>query len=253
MDQTEEKKTSLIFRGVKKLLRLIYPKMELIGKENLPDGAVIIAGNHCQMHGPIVCELYLPGNRFTWCAGEMMELKKVPAYAYADFWSKKPKWIKPLFKLLSYLIAPIAVFIFGNANTIAVHHDMHIATTFKTTVSKLENNAQIVIFPEHEVKRNNIIYDFQDRFIDVARLYHKRSGKELPFVPMYIAPKLRKIYFGKPIVFSSDAPIDEERRRICEYLMDEITLMARSLPEHTVIPYPNISKKLYPSNKEVQK
>ena len=53
---------------------------------------------------------------------------------------------------------------------------------------------------------------------------------------------------GKPIKFSAVTPIVEERRRICDYLMREITDIARSLPEHTVIPYRNIPKKYYPTN-----
>ena len=84
--------------------------------------------------------------------------------------------------------------------------------------------------------------------MDIARLYYKRTGKELSFVPLYIAPKLKKMYLGKPIKFCAETPIAEERRRICDYLMNEITNIAVGLPEHTVVPYRNIPKKLYPKN-----
>ena len=65
---------------------------------------------------------------------------------------------------------------------------------------------------------------------------------------MYIAPKRKTIYLGKPTRYSAEAGIDVERDRITEYLMHEITEMARALPEHTVTPYRNIPKKLYPKN-----
>ena len=71
---------------------------------------------------------------------------------------------------------------------------------------------------------------------------------QLQFVPMYIAPKLKTMYLGEPVTFDSEASIQEERERICRYLKKVITDMAVKLPEHTVIPYPNISPKLYPSN-----
>ena len=103
-----------------------------------------------------------------------------------------------------------------------------------------------MIFPEHDVKHNHIVYDFQDKFIDIAKLYYKKTGKELSFVPMYIAPKLKKICLGRPVQFSTDTPMDTERSRICNYLMDEITAIAQALPEHTVVPYRNIPKKEYP-------
>ena len=248
MNQEKEKKISPIYKIIKWLVWLFYPKMEVVGTENLPEGEAIIVGNHTQMNGPIASELYLTGNRYTWCAGQMMNTKEVPDYAYKDFWSGKPKLSRPFYKLLSYIIAPLASLIFNNANTIAVYRDNRIMSTFRTTVNKLSDGAKVVIFPEHDKKYNNIIYDFQDKFIDIARLYHKRTGKELMFVPLYIAPKLKKMYLGKPIRFSSETPIEEERRRICDYLMNEITDIARSLPKHTVIPYRNIPKKYYPTN-----
>ena len=122
-------------------------------------------------------------------------------------------------------------------------------TTFKDTVKLLNEGNNIVIFPEHNQTHNQIIYDFQDKFIDVARLYFRRTGKEVCFVPMYITPKLKKICLGQPVRFQSTQLIDIERARIRNYLMEQVTKLATELPEHTVIPYRNIPKKLYPSNK----
>lgn len=245
---SQKGKKPLLFRLVKYLVRIFSPKMKVIGYENLSEEPCIIIGNHSQMYGPIACELYFPENYYTWCAAPMMKLKEVPSYAYEDFWSQKPKALRPFFKLLSYLIAPISVLIFNNARTIAVFRDKHLLNTFKDSISKLKSGNNIVIFPEQDIKRNHIVYEFQEGFVDIARLYYKRTGKELSFVPLYIAPKLKKMFLGKPIKFSADTPAPQERRRICDYLMNEITNIAENLPEHTVVPYRNIPKRLYPKN-----
>ena len=243
-----ERKVSPVYKVIKWLVKVFYPKIEVVGVDNLPDEPVMVVGNHTQMNGPIACELYFPGNRYTWCAGEMMHLKDVPAYAYKDFWSAKPKYIRWFYKLLSYIIAPLSVCVFNNAQTIGVYHDARIISTFKQTVQRLQEGSSVVIFPEHDVPHNHIICQFQDKFIDIAKLYYKRTKKELAFVPLYIAPTLKKMYLGKPIRFCAANPMEEERARICEYLMKEITEIAVSLPEHTVVPYNNVPKKDYPSN-----
>lgn len=245
-----ERKVSPFFKFFKKLLGLLYPKTEFYGTENLTGEPMIFAGNHSQMAGPIICELSFPVSRYTWCAGQMMNLKEVPAYAYKDFWSEKPKFLKPFYKLASYLIAPFSVFIFNNANTVAVYKSSHGLSTYKDTIKLLNSGESIVIFPEHNQPHNHIIYDFQDKFIDVARLYYKKHKKEIFFVPMYIAPRLKEVHFGKPIRYCSANSADEERARIKEYLMKEITEIAVNLPTHTVVPYRNIPKKYYPKNKE---
>jgi len=247
-----QKKTSPAYRFILWMLRVCYPKMEICGMENLPDEPVVIAANHTLMNGPIACELNFPEKRYTWCAAQMMKLKEVPAYAYQDFWSQKPKCVRWFYRLASYAIAPLSVLLFNNANTIPVYRDARILTTLRTTLSHLTEGANVVIFPEYDEKFNNILYKFQEGFVDVARLYHKKTGSELCFVPMYIAPKLKQMHIGKLIRFCSENPIAEERKRICSYLMQEITDIAVSLPLHTVVPYRNIPKRDYPTNLPIE-
>ena len=247
----EQKQVSLLYKIIKGLVRIFYRKMKVVGLENLPEKNAIIVGNHTQMNGPICGELFMPENCYTWCAGEMMHLKEVPAYAFSDFWSQKPKCLQPFYRFLSYLIAPLAACIFTNARTIAVYRDMRIMSTFKETLKTLENGRNVLIFPEKDEKYNNILYTFQENFINVAKLYSKKTGISLIFVPMYIAPKLNSMYIGKGIRFESINKIEEERKRISDYLSDEITKIARELPEHTVIPYRNIPRKYYLSNKDI--
>ena len=244
----EAKKTSTAYKIVRFLVDTFYPEIELIGIENIPDEVCIFVGNHTQMNGPIIGELRLPGRHYVWCAHEMMERSEVAAYAFKDFWSFKPGYIQWLYRLFSHLIVPLSVCVFNNAHTVPVYHDTRTITTFRESVRLMQEGYSMVIFPEHNKKRNNIIYDFQDKFIDTARFYHKKTGIEPSFVPMYIAPKLRKVFFGKPVRFDSTAPIAQERERLCRLIMDSITETAVSLPEHTVVPYRNIGKRNYPKN-----
>ena len=240
--------TAPLYRAVKWLVKLFYPRMTVSGVRPPEDEPVIYVANHAKMNGPIACELYLPGQHRTWCAGEMMHLKEVPAYAFQDFWSRKPRWNRWFFKLLSYMIAPLSVCVFNNADTIGVYHDSRIISTFKNTVKRLQEGASVVVFPEHEAPYNHILCQFQDRFIDVAKMYFKRTGKAIAFVPLYIAPKLKTMFLGKPIRFQPNHPMEQERKRICDYLMEEITKIACALPEHIVVPYNNIPKNQYGTN-----
>ena len=247
----EKKQTSTLYKIIKSLVRFFYGKMEVVGLENLPEDNAIIVGNHCQLNGPIAGELFLKDNCYIWCAGQMMDLKEVPEYAFTDFWSQKSKWTQPFYKLASYLIAPLSVCIFNNARTIAVYRDMRIMSTFKDSIKLLQQGANILIFPEKDEKHNNILYQFQENFIDIAKLYYKKTGIALTFVPMYIAPKLKKMYIGKGISYQCENSIEEERKRISKYLSDEITEIACNLPKHTVVPYRNIPKRFYLTNKDI--
>jgi len=244
------KKQPAFYRFIKGCVNLFYKDREIVGIENLPDEPSIIVGNHAQMHGPIASELYFPTKKYIWCAGQMMNMKEVPAYAYKDFWSRKPKVVRWIYKIISYLIAPLCAYIFKHADTIAVYKDERVIGTFKQTIRGLDEGANIILFPEYEKEYNNIVNEFQDKFVDVARLYYSKYKKELYFVPMYNAAKLHKIILGKPIKFDHTLDMDEQRKLICNYLKQEITKMARELPVHKVVPYLNIPKKQYKNSRE---
>lgn len=242
------KQPSLPYRLIRAGVQLCYPKIRVVGSETLPDCPVVIVGNHAKMNGPIACELYYPRSHSIWSAGPLMHPKETPDYAYQDFWARKPKHIRWMYRLISYLITPLAVCVFRNANTIGVYHDARLLSTFRQTLEQLKEGRDIIIFPEHDVPYNKILCQFQDKFVDVAKLYYKKTGIELSFIPLYVAPALKTLFLGVPIRFRADAPIEDERARICEYLMTEITKLAGSLPKHAVVPYNNIPKKQYPTN-----
>lgn len=247
-DHMEEKKQSTMFKVLRFFVKTFYRKPEIVGAENLPDEPCIIVGNHTQMNGPIIGELYLPGRNYVWCAHEMMDKNEVAEYAFRDFWSFKPRYIQWYYKLASHVIVPFSVCVFNNAHTIPVYHDTRAISTFREAVNKMKDGYNMVIFPEYNKKYNNILYDFQDKFIDTARFYRKQTGREVKFVPMYVAPRLHKVFFGEGVSFDSSAPVKDERQRIKTELMNRITALAASQPEHTVVPYRNIGRRNYPKN-----
>ncbi len=243
------KKTSLIYRILRSLIDFFFPRMQVFGMENLPEEPCILVGNHSQMNGPLASELRLDIPHETWCAGEMMKRNEVADYAFTDFWSFKPRWTHPFFRLLSHLITPLAVCLLANSHTIPVYHDVRLRDTFRRSVDAMADGESLMIFPEKNEKGNHILYAFQDKFVDTARFYYKKTGRCASFVPVYICPRLKRITIGRPTVYRPEEAMPDERARVCAYLRDEITAMAEALPEHTVVPYRNIPKRDYPTNR----
>ena len=245
-----EKKKPLLFRLLKKIIKFFYRKNEYLGKDNMPNNPSIYVANHVQLEGPLINELYFPKKKKIWCIGQMMNLKEAPNYCYDDFWPSKTKFTRPIYKVLSYIVSPILVLVSKNADSIAVYKDARLMKTYRETIKALEEGNDIIIFPEYREEYNDIINDFLDKYIDVARLYYKKTGSLVNFVPMYHAPKIQKTIIGKPILFNIENEINEERLRINTYLKEEITNLAKSLPRHKVVPYSNIKKKNYKYSKE---
>ena len=240
-----------VYRAACALIGVLFPAPEFTGVENLPkDRPCIIVGNHAHTYGPFYSELYIPGAHATWCIAEMMNLKELPDYAFRDFWSKKPRWCSWFYRLLSYIIAPLCVSVLKHARCVRVYKDSRLLSTMRDSLKHMKMGENIVIFPEQEVPHNDIVWDFQRGFVDLAAMYARQTGEAVDFVPMYIAPKLKRVCFGRPVAFDPGTKLSAERDRICLELMDAITEMARSLPPHKVVPYPNLPRSTYRMNRE---
>jgi len=240
----------LTYKIVRAAIELFYPDIELVGTENIPAEGSVLVGNHSQAHGPIISELRFPFPHKTWCIGQVMDSSEAAEYAYNDFWSAKPKAVRWFFRLLSRIIARPLSTVLSAAETIPVFHDERVIGTLRKSVEALEKGLHLVIFPEFYKGFNHFLCRFQTGFIDTARLYYKHCGKCLAFVPMYVAPKLKKVFFGEPVYFNPEASVEEERERIGDYLMNAVSALALSQPLHTVVPYPNIPKNKFPQNTE---
>ena len=242
----ERKKPSLAYRFVKALIRLFYPRTRCVGAENIPGEPVVFIGNHAQLHGPIACELYMPVDRYTWCVADVMDRHTAPAYMYKDFWPVKRRGTCWFYHLLSYMITPLTTLLFSNADTVPVYHDVRLLDTLRRTTDLLEQGHSIVIFPERDGESNGVLNEFQEGFSDVAKFYRKRTGKDVCFVPMYLAPTLKLISFGEPLRADPDASVKAERESVSRVMTERITALANALPLHDVITYRKMPKKHRP-------
>jgi hypothetical protein len=193
-----------------------------------------------------MCELYFPAKSLTWCDAPMFDKKELKKYAYQTFWGGKPKWFE---RFYITLLAPIVAYVINNADALPVYRDMRVAKTYSQSIKALKSGVNITVLPECPTEHNEIVNDFNRYFVDVARLYYKSTGKNLLFVHAYYAPSIRKTIIGKPVRFDANESIEKERNRICDYLMSEITFIAKQLECHTVVPFNNVSKKQYKKSK----
>ena len=238
-------KKSMFFRLIALAISLFYCKSKIIGLENLSEPCVVVS-NHSKLHGPINAQLNFPKNKAIWCDAPMFDKKEFPTYAYANFFKRKPNFFN---KLLVRALAPLVAHLFRNADTLPVYRDMRIVKTYKMSVQALIKGVSVFIMPECPNSHNQIINVFNEYFVDVARYYYKDQSKLLKFVPMYYSPELKTMVFGKSIEFNKDNAIQDERKRICTYLMEEITRLAKSLPKHKVVPFNNVKKSEYKYSK----
>ena len=238
----------LFFRFIARIINLFYHKRTYTGVENLKSPTIIVT-NHAQIHAPLTHTLFFPDDNVKfWCIADMMSYKDFQHHAFTGFWENKPKSVRWLFKIASFLLVPLA-WVFKRANTIPVYHDYRIKKTIDLTLDSLMQDKSVIICPERFGGFDGITNDFNDRFIDIANIYYKKTGKVLTFTPMYTCPALKTNIIGEPITFDPNTKISEERVRIRDYLRSSINSIAKALPTHRIVPFDNVGKKDQTLNK----
>ena len=100
--------------------------------------------------------------------------------------------------------------------------------TFSSSLDTLVRGESLVIFPDiMYADTSDQAGAFYTGYLHLARSYHKKTGKELPIVPLYCTQSSRKLILGEPIIFSSQAPFYAERDRVAAAVHESLDELSR--------------------------
>lgn len=231
---------NLYYNICKFIASIIFPKREVI-YEQLPqdDEASIFVCNHSGMVGPVNMTLYFDRPARPWIASYMFDKEITPNYVFHDFFFARGKKVKWFWRGLSHVVAGLVRPLLEHQNSIHVYKiSAKARETFDESVKALvDDNDNVIIFPECPVKYSKFICEFYDGFVQLGKYYYDRTGKCLKFYPVYVPPKIRTINVGAPICYNPEVSPKENRVEIAKALTRAVDKIASALPEHKPIPY----------------
>ncbi len=229
----------------------IYKKRKVVfsdGSSNPSEPAIFIA-NHSGILGPVVMQKYLKVPKKVWVTSGMTSKANSTNYFFHDMLvgrsSENKKKTRKTAKLIVNLVQPL---IKKNKRFIVVNKSSKaLLNTFKESLNTLISGKSLVIFPEKHLRYGKYVHSFHQGFVDIARLYYNKTGKNISFYPVYIGNKLKTINVGEPVKFDEKLKRKEAGEKISLELQDRIEKLGASLPEHEVIPYvPQSFYEFYP-------
>ena len=238
MADKKRKKPGLWYRFAVKLVRPFKKKMTCTYHAGpLPEGPVVFVANHAQIFGPLSAVLEMPRKVWPWVDARIMEKKTAAEFAFIDFLQGDRRRCKWFFRMLSHIVSFLLRPLLRDAGGIPVYRDRQIVRTFARSCELLNEGESLILFPEKEYYFSDYIFEIQDGFVDLARIWYRQSGRLLKFIPLYFAPGLNTVNFGEPVVYDPQADPRAERRRVAGLLKTRIHEMASSLPPHKPIPF----------------
>ena len=227
----------IYYKMIRGILRLVFPRAKTTYEIAPGDEPAVFVCNHAAVRGPVMMTLDFKRPHQTWTVSFALDSKKAKSYAFHDILMGESRRHKGFYRFLSRIIARMLPPLLHYSDTIPVYHDRGIVTTFKQSVQALNDGDDLVIFAESAARYSPYVCRLQEGFVDLARLYYKRTKKRLRFYPVYVEKKNAAITVGAPIAYDPDEPMESQRQRITAYLCENIDRLARGLPPHRPVPF----------------
>ena len=128
---------------------------------------------------------------------------------------------KPLAIFCSWALSILVPPLIASLGGIPVYrNDSRIRDTFRQSLDLLEQGCNILIFPDVDYTSNDAVGDVYDGFFMLERMYHKKTGKHLPFVPVHLDTKQKTMRFGNPVCFT-DENLNQEKLRVKDAIVNQ--------------------------------
>lgn len=207
------------FRGFKKFLRLFIKESKFVYLGDKIGDKGIILSNHVGTSAPLAFELYGPKNIRFWGAHEMNAgLIRLYKYQSKVFYHEKKHWNLFLARMFCLIAAPVANIFYKGLRLISIHKGSKLRTTLNESVDALENNQNIIIFPEDSTNGYlDELEGFHAGFTLLCNMCLKR-GIDIPLYVAYYKKDIKTYVIDKPIMLSQLFQSNETKEEIASKL-----------------------------------
>lgn len=226
-DYERKQKKRLPFQCIRKVVTKIFDKLEVTWDEPMQEGEpAVFVVNHAKAYGPLAMSTNFDVPMRPWVIYNVCYTKTFPAFSRQDFWHPKNFFTKGCVWIISYLLAPLASYIFSGMEAIPAYFDKRAVITIQKSMETLLEGKSVVIFPENRTPYSVYNEDFSQGFLYLGKRYYRKTKKCLKFYPVYVCKQQKTMQIGRPIAYDPSQSFNEYKLAMKDYLRDEMTHLA---------------------------
>ncbi len=217
------KRKQPVFKFFKGIFRLFYDCNVLSLEGEVPEKAIVIA-NHSAKSGPMALEINYPKFNVKWGAHPMLgNYKSRFLYLRNVLYMQKCGKNKFVATIKSLFEALFSKMIYKGMKVFPTYQDGRLAKTVKASMKALDDNMSIMIFPENSNEGYfDELTELFGGFVILSEKYYKKTGEDLPIIPVYYHKKTKQIIIGKKSYVQQLKNQGLDRNGLCEYFKNQI-------------------------------
>lgn len=188
-------------RFARRLLRLFTPRYTC----TLPDAGspCVYVCRHLNMHGPLVTMTWLPMELHPFVLSVFTDEKQATVqfrdYTFSRRFGREPR----SFSLAASVAGWLSPKVIRAVQPVPVHRDMGATSTLREALRFLLKGESVIVWPDvHYTDGYDKPCEIYQGFLLLGEMYHRKTGQELPFVPLYIDDQKRTVTSGVPLVIN---------------------------------------------------
>ena len=164
-------------------------------------GPAVYVCRHLNMHGPYSCIKWLPFSIHPMILDVFFDRKTTQDhlldFTFSEKRHKKPgPWLRFVAWLAGIFFPPLV----HSSQAVPVHRDNNSYSTLKAGLHHLMKDEPLAVWPDIAYTANyGKTSEIYHGFLFLGELYFRRTGESLPFIPLVVDDKNRRLIAGTPI------------------------------------------------------
>lgn len=227
-----EKQHTKIYNPLGRVLRWLYvkcrPGWTVQCKEALPPQAVYLV-HHQNMAGPVNAVAYLPVDVRIWALEPFLNQRQCFEQFYNYTFTQRFKWPRPFAYAAAGLLSLVVPPVVRGLGAIPVYRGgVGSLTTMRASVQDLANGESILLCPDTNYDDDSPeLGQVYTGFLLLERMYHKKTGRHLPFVPTYYSLRTKQFVVGRSLCFEDGVPFRQQMDAMSVKLRNAINDLGR--------------------------
>lgn len=208
------------FHFIRGLLRLHYKyRYHIPDRSEFAEPAVYVC-RHSDNDGPIITMVNLPLPLHPWsyhvwcdekeCYKQCVDYTFTVRYGWSE---RKAKWVASL------ISKPFSALIRSAGSIPVYRNSLKVRDTFKDSVEAMKRGESLLIFPDVDYdSKDGKTGELYEGFLMMERLYFRETGKHVPFVPVRINKRGKKVELDEIISFRDGVPFKDDKERVLRAL-----------------------------------
>ncbi len=212
----------LWFRNLKRVLKIKIKKPRLVFFGAKPETKSVVLANHVGAYGPLTLEMYADFPIRMWGTHHMNTgFKELWKYLTETYYHQKKGWNIHLARLFCIVAAPLTYMFYKGLRLISTYQDHRFKATIQESMDVLNNNENIVIFPEDSSQGYfDELTHFYKGFVVLCEVCFKKD-MDLTIYTSYLRREDNVLLFSEPILYSELKKSFESREEMAAHLLNQ--------------------------------